>query len=222
MEALNIKYPTTIRHHWIGKKLFVLEAIRDLDEAIELICETMSPDEKRDPFAEDLCPYFGVLWESSIALADFLGSWPQLVSGKSVLELGAGLGLPSLVASHFGGKVLATDFHPGVEAYFKRNCAHSNVPCAYHRLNWREQELSQGQFDVVIGSDILYESRHPQDVAKGLLRFVKPNGKIILSDPGRSYFQKFIEAMNQTGHPEELTTVNVKGKEIFIVTFDAG
>ncbi len=222
MRTLNIKYPTTMRHRWIGGKLFVMEAIRDLDEAIDLICEQMSDEEKLDPFAEDLCPYFGILWEASEALAAYLGDHPELVKNKTVLELGAGLGLPSMVASHLGGEVLATDFHPDVEHYFRRNCVQSNVACGYRRLNWREQAEASDRYDLVLGSDILYESRHPQDVAKGLLRFVRPGGKIVLSDPGRSYLQGFLDAMNAEGHQEKITTVAVGGKEVFVVTFDLG
>jgi len=214
-----VKYPTIVKQRKIGNKLFVLETIRDLDEAIDLICESMSEEEKLDPFAEDLCPYFGILWESSEALSIYLSKNSHLVKDKTVLELGCGLGLPSLVSSHLGGKVLATDFHPDVEEYFLRNCRHSSLNVEYRRLNWRENLTSLGQFDVVLGSDVLYESKHPVEVAEGLLKFVKPGGIMVLSDPGRAYVQQFVRAMNEKGLKEEMSFVTVETKDIFIFRY---
>lgn len=220
MRTIQVKYPTVTRTRKIGNKVYVVEAIRDLDEAIDLICEAMTPDEQLDPFAEDLCPYFGILWPAAEALAEYIAENASLVKNKTVLELGCGLGLPSLVASHLGGQVLATDFHPDVEEYFLRNCRHSSVECEYQRLNWREENVSQ-KFDVVIGSDVLYESKHPREVALGLLRFVKDDGMIILSDPGRSYLQQFLTAMNDLGVTEEMYSKKVDSKDVFIFKFIA-
>lgn len=220
MKTIKVKYPTINRQRKIGDKLYVMEAIRDLDEAIDLICDAMTPEEQLDPFAEDLCPYFGILWPSAEALAMYLNDHQNLVKSKTVLELGCGLGLPSLVASHLGGDVLATDFHPDVEEYFLRNCRHSSIQCKYQRLNWREDTTDIGKFDVVIGSDVLYESKHPKEVALGLLRFVKKDGTIILSDPGRSYLQKFLSAMKDEGYDEELSSRTIDGKEIFIFKYN--
>ncbi len=219
MKPISINYPTHIQQRKLGDKLYVLETIRNLDEAIDLICEAMTPEEQLDPFAEDLCPYFGILWSSSEALSQHLILNPELVKNKRVLELGCGLGLPSLVATHLGGAVLATDFHPDVELYFKRNGRHSSIDCAYQRLNWREDGEDIGLFDIVMGSDILYESKHPQEVAAGLIKFLKPGGTILLADPGRSYLQRFIEAMKVLGYRDDMTIMSAAGKDHFMVKF---
>lgn len=212
-----MKYHTTIHQRKLGSKLFVVEAIRDLDEAIDELCESLSADEQKDPFAPDLCPYFGIFWHASEALGMYLSEHPELVRGKRILELGAGLGFPSLVAIHLGGDVLTTDFHPLAEEYFYRNCRHSQVEGKYRRLNWREEEA--GTFDVVMGSDVLYESQHPMDVARALLKFVKPGGKILLSDPGRNYLQKFLTVMRETGATEKVEMVEADGKVNFVYEF---
>lgn len=216
MRSLSIKYPTIIQQRKLGDKVFVMECIRDLDEAIDLICREMTEEEKLDPFAEDLCPYFGILWPAAEALSKFLYKHPELIHKKSVLELGCGLGYPSLVATHLNAKVLATDFHPDVEAYFKRNCRHSNLECDYLRLNWREDKSDIGKFDVVMGSDVLYESKHAREVALGLIRFLKPQGRIILSDPGRAYLQHFVNAMKVEGFKETVHTLD----SAFILVFE--
>ncbi len=216
MSDLKINYKTKIEQRRFGDKLFVLEVIRDLDEAIDHICDQMSDNQKLDPFAEDLCPYFGVLWPASVGLTQFLFKNSHLVKRKKILEIGCGAGLPSLASSYLGGDVLATDFHPDVEVFFIRNCRHSNVDCSYERMNWREESRYQGEFDLVIGSDILYESKHPDEVAKALARFIKPEGKIILSDPERPYANMFLMASSEIGLSHEKHMIDVNGKSVLI------
>ncbi len=219
MRHIKVDYKTMNQPRQLGNKLYVMEAIRSLDEAIDQVCEVLTDEEQKDPFAEDLCPYFGILWPAAEGLAIYLNDHVSLVKDKSVLELGCGLGYPSLVATHLGAKVLATDFHPDVEEYFKRNCRHSNLNCDYLRLNWREDKQDIGLFDIVMGSDVLYESKHASEVVKGLIRFLKPGGKILLSDPGRNYLQPFLEAMKSEGFSEESELITVKDKEVFVFLF---
>ncbi|MBA2405559.1 MAG: methyltransferase domain-containing protein [Bdellovibrionales bacterium] len=216
---IKVNYKTLMQQRRLGNKLYVMEAIRSLDEAIDMICEVLTDEEQKDPFAEDLCPYFGILWPAAEGLAIYFEEHPELIKNKTVLELGCGLGYPSLVATHHGANVLATDFHPDVEEYFLRNCRHSSLNCEYMRLNWREDQQDIGLFDVVMGSDVLYESKHASEVAKGLIRFLKPGGKIILSDPGRNYLQPFLEAMKKEGFSEESDLIKVQDKEVFVFVF---
>lgn len=219
MRPVHINYKTNIQQRRFDHKLFIFETIRNLDEAIDQICEAMSETQKLDPFAEDLSPYFGVLWPAAEGLAQYLYDHPELVKKKSVLELGCGLGFPAMMATHLGGKVLATDFHPDVETFFLRNCRHSVIECDYKRFNWRESEEQIGLFDVVMGSDILYESKHAKEVALGLVRFVKKGGIVLLADPGRAYLQNFVSAMNELGYKEELVPITVNDKDIFLLKF---
>lgn len=213
-------YRTHIQQRRYADKLFVLETIRDLDEAIDQLCDELGPDGEKDPFAEDLCPYFGILWPAAEGLAQYLAENPQLVKKKRVLELGCGLGLPSLVAHHLGADVLATDFHPDVEAYYHRNCRHSNFDeLLYQRFNWRQGVEDIGLFDVVMGSDVLYESKHPGEVAQGLLRFVRQGGTVLLADPGRNYLPTFVQAMEKLGLNPEVETQIAQQKEIKIYRF---
>ncbi len=219
MKPIKIDYKTNIQQRRIDKKLFIFETIRNLDEAIDQICEAMDEQQKIDPFAEDLSPYFGVLWPAAEGLAQYIHEHPELVKKKTVLELGCGLGFPAMMATHLGGEVLATDFHPDVEQFFKRNCRHSVIECDYKRFNWRDSSEEIGQYDVVMGSDVLYESKHAKEVAMGLVRFVKKGGVVLLADPGRAYLQNFVTAMNELGYEEELVPITIADKDIFLLKF---
>ena len=59
---------------------------------------------------EEYLPYWAELWPSGVALARRLAV--RSLRGARVLELGCGLGLPSLAAALAGGRVLATDWSP--------------------------------------------------------------------------------------------------------------
>jgi predicted nicotinamide N-methyase len=210
---------------------FEFTTIRDLDESIDTLCAFFGEEDQDNSLAEEYCPYFGVLWEAGIGLSQHLNRTD--VKGKRVLEIGCGLALPSFVVTRGGGEIIATDFHADVPLFLEKNQKKNNIQFAYRIMNWRNEiertKMDLGLFDLVIGSDILYESQHPMQVAQALIAFLKPGGKIILADPGRAYIQKFISSMNECGYKEHFTTETVsadltpknKQRDIFIFEFDS-
>jgi predicted nicotinamide N-methyase len=188
-----------------------MTTIRDLDESIDILCSHFGEENQDKSLAEEHCPYFGVMWEAGIGLSQFLTS--DLCKGKKILEIGCGLGLPSFVATRFGGHVIATDFHADVPVFLDINQKTNNIQFEYQVMNWRSEiertKNDLGTFDLVLGSDILYESQHSMEVAKALIAFLNPGGKIILADPGRAYIQKFISTMKELGYPEIFTTQKI-------------
>lgn len=208
---------------------FEMTSIKDLDESIDILCEFFGEEDQDDSLKEEYCPYFGVLWEAGIGLCQHLSTLD--LNGKKVIEIGCGLALPSFLISRMGGNVIATDFHADVPLFLRLNQEKNQTYFPYKVMNWRNEiertRTDLGLFDYVVGSDILYESQHPLEVAKALIALLKPQGKILLSDPGRAYIQKFITSMNECGFKEKLTTEQVraeltpknKQRDIFIFEF---
>lgn len=207
-----------VEKEFLGIKFYSLQS---LDKTIDQLCELLGEKLMDDALKEDYCPYFGVPWESGLGLAQYLDRMD--LKDRTVLEIGSGLSLPSFVLARNGANVIASDFHQDVEVFLKYNQLMNNIKFPYHRMNWRTQVNEFGKFDLVIGSDVLYESAHPEHVAFALLRYLNPGGKIILSDPGRAYVQKFVEAMNKLGKKEVLIIESVKTswtqKDVFIFEF---
>lgn len=229
-----MKIKSTFGYEYILKELkvkgFDFYTIRDLDESIDTLCAYFGEGEEDLSLAEAHCPYFGVLWEAGIGLTQHLSE--ELCVNKRIIEIGCGLALPSFIATQYGASVLATDFHADVPLFLDLNQKRNNIHFDFQKMNWREDvgkiKEEYGLFDLVIGSDILYESQHPHQIAETLLSLLKKNGKIILADPGRAYMQKFISAMNDLGYREllksqvvkaELTPKNVQ-REIYIFEFN--
>jgi len=204
----------------LGIKLY---EIRSLDKAIDDLCEKLGDQFMDDALKEDYCPYFGLVWDAGMGLATYIQNMD--LNGKKILEIGCGLALPSFIATLKGAQVIATDYHHDVERFLKINQETNNINFQYSRINWRKEEMDLGLFDLVIGSDILYESAHPDQVAKALIRNLNKSGKIILADPGRSYIQKFVTSMNQLGYKEIFIPVSIispknqKPMDIFIFEF---
>lgn len=206
---------STFGYQYLTKNMSVLNlemtTIRDLDESIDILCDHFGEKDQDQSLAEEHCPYFGVMWEAGIGLGQFLTR--EMCEGKKILEIGCGLALPSFIATRFGGNVIATDFHADVPLFLKLNQEKNKISFDYQVMNWRNEiertKNTYGQFDLVLGSDILYESQHATQVAQALISFLKPGGKIILSDPGRAYVQKFISAMKELGYPDTFTTQKV-------------
>lgn len=171
--------------------------LRSLDEAIDDLCELFLDDALK----EGLCPYFGVDWPAGKALTSYCLEKKDFWAKKKVLELGCGLALPSLAVSSLGADVSAVDFHPDVALFLDENLR-LNPKSHLHflRHNWREDLSQLGRYDVVLGSDILYESAHPEHVVRSLLSLLAPNGLLLLADPGRAYLQSFVKQFEAQGH----------------------
>lgn len=199
-----------------------IEVLKDLDHAIDQVCDEIEKEGgTADPTAEDKCPYFGQLWPAGLALSEHMARMGLWLKGKSVLEVGCGLALPSIVCAKLGADVLSTDFHPDVEKFFSKN-SKSNEPFSgklrYQRINWNEPQ-KLGAFDFVIGSDILYERSHPENVAKTLASHCHSGSHIVLADPGRSYIQKCVDQIAGLGFRYDMFVRKTSAKEVFVFVF---
>ncbi len=107
-------------------------------------------------------PYGVSLWPSAIALSHEIVTRAEIFRGRSILELGAGMGLPGIVAASIGGRVVQTDRDELVMQLCKRNGVRNEVDdIAYRLADWTAWD-DAGRYDWIIGSDVLYgESLHP-------------------------------------------------------------
>src|SRR4051812_4277739 len=95
---------------------------------------------------DEFIPYWADLWPSAILLARTIAA--RALRGARVLELGCGLGLPSLAVALAGGRALATDWAPEALTAVRRNAEHNNLTVATLVADWRAPEalLERGPF----------------------------------------------------------------------------
>lgn len=148
-------------------------------------------DEER--FEQDeYMPYWAELWRAGVALGRHV---TQLdLAGKSVLELGAGLGIPSLAAALGGAHVLATDWADDALPLLRENASRNGTVVATLAVDWREPRdlVARGPWDLVLAADVLYENRNVEPLAAILAHLGAPS---IVADPGRPYLDPFRQAV---------------------------
>lgn len=158
-------------------------SLKDLDQTIDLYFKDY--EDSRDERLFDLCPYFGVVWPSSVALTKYLEK--NFPPESTILELGCGLAIPSIYLAKKGKTVLATDFHPDVPFFLHENKNRNAVDLQLEIGHWQNFQANQ---ELLIGSDILYD----RDQVDQLIELLKRSNwkRAILVDPGRSYWDRFL------------------------------
>jgi 2-polyprenyl-3-methyl-5-hydroxy-6-metoxy-1,4-benzoquinol methylase len=125
-----------------------------------------------------------------------------------ILEVGCGIGLASLVLNKRLADITATDYHPEVENYLLVNTQLNQTKAIpFTRTGWADNESDLGLFDIIIGSDLLYESGHAESLSEFINQHAKPKCKIILIDPGRKHHARFSKNMVANGYSHSQSKV---------------
>jgi predicted nicotinamide N-methyase len=142
---------------------------------------------------EELLPYWAELWPSSLALARAIGA--RSLRGARTLELGCGLGLVSIAAAQAGGRVLATDWSEDAIAFTRDNAERNGVALDTAKVDWSAPEalVEQGPWQLVLGSDLLYERRNVDQMLDLLPKLVDRTGEVWIADPGRQTSMAFLD-----------------------------
>ena len=153
------------------------------------------PDEGSVEWAP-IAPYWEVLWRSGVALARELEGEP--LKGLRVVELGCGLGMPSVVAARAGAAVLATDVAPEALELARRNAEANGVSVEAALADWAEPDelVGRGPFDLALAADVLYERAAVAQLLS-LLPRLAPGAW--LADPGRPAAEAFTEQARGRG-----------------------
>lgn len=148
---------------------------------------------------EEFLPYWAELWASAVALAHDVSM--RSLRGKRTLELGCGLGLPSIAAALAGGRVLATDWSPDAIEATAANAERNGAVVETLRCSWAEPEplVERAPWQLVLASDVLYEARNVDQLLDLLPRLVDETGLVLLADPGRVPAERFLRAAQEQG-----------------------
>jgi predicted nicotinamide N-methyase len=146
---------------------------------------------------ESLWPLSGILWPSGILLAELVAT--KKCDGLRILEIGCGVALASLVLKRRGCDVTASDYNPFAGELLRENAKLNDLePPKFMKLSWQEAFTGE-PFDLIIGSDVLYEPGCASEVCEFLKSALKPSGNALFVDPGRAHVRKFETTLQAAG-----------------------
>jgi predicted nicotinamide N-methyase len=132
--------------------------------------------------------YWNRVWASEVALSEYLIQeyHPASLIDKTVLELGCGTGLAGLVSGKLGGVPTFSDKVPMVMDSIQEACR-LNLISNYHTwvLDWALPGEQDVQYDLVLGSEIFYDSEFLEDICQVLMKVLAQGGMGLFCDPSR-------------------------------------
>ena len=140
-------------------------------------------------------PYWAKIWPAAFVLTEFIAENPKWFSNKKVLELAAGIGLPSLFVSHFASSVICSDYNEEAILFIQENISLNkigNMSSAF--IDWNQ--MPDGlEWEVLLMSDINYNPNDFEVLLALMIRFIAMGKIILLSTPQRLAGKSFIEAL---------------------------
>lgn len=144
-------------------------------------------------------PIFGILWPSGQVLAHFMREFD--IRGKRILEVGCGIGLTSLMLNQRLANITATDYHPQAGVFLAVNAGlNEGEAIPFVRTGWGDADCGMGDFDLIVGSDLLYEAEHIELLSAFINQHASDQCQVILVDPGRGNHAKFSKRMVSLGY----------------------
>jgi predicted nicotinamide N-methyase len=142
---------------------------------------------------------FGVVWPSGQMLARLMGTYA--IDGLRILEVGCGLALASLVLQRRGAYITVSDYHPEMPMFLKNNTMLNDLSdITVIGGDWNDEGQVTERFDLIIGSDLLYERGHHDQLSTFIDRHAKAEASVIIIDPNRGHVGKFNRRMAALGY----------------------
>ena len=180
--------PDFIRDHTRpGRPELVPEVTLRLADDVVALWEALEAGEV-DPGSDP--PFWAAAWPGGQALARYVLDHPEVVAGRTVLDLGAGSGLVAVAALQAGAaRVLASDVDPYGRAAIRLNAELNGVGPVDVTGDLLDREPDDG-IGVVLAGDVCYDREMSERVLPFLGKAWLGGAAVYLGDPGRPYVPK--------------------------------
>ena len=147
----------------------------------------------RDPFANvSEFPFWIKVWESAMVLADVAATLPP-TAGPRLLELGAGMAAPGLVAAAKGFQVTLSDYEQRILDFQRVSAAANGLQVDFRFIDWTKPPRLE-PFDTILGAEILFREELLAPLLALFEKLLKPGGTIYLShDLRRKTLYSFLD-----------------------------
>ncbi|MFM2136471.1 MAG: hypothetical protein RL021_1871 [Bacteroidota bacterium] len=189
-------FPTEIETLSFSGVEFIIRHVSDSNALFDRMLEL--PDD-HPAVKDEQIPYWAEVWPSALGISEYILMRPELFSGKKVLEIGCGLGLPGIVAGKMTDRVVLSDYltAPLALAAFNWSLNHTS-PCETRLLDWRTG-ASETDADIILASDIAYERRMFHPLMAAFDKWLQSGATVIVSEPDRHFARAFFRDLHQHG-----------------------
>ena len=163
-------------------------------------------------------PFWARVWPAAKALSRYLIDNNEILSRKSVLEVGAGLGLPSLFASRYADKVICTDLFGEGLVVCRKNAEMNDIMNLTTQLfDWNMDNLPAA--DVIIASDISYDPTQFENLEKQIRSWIQSGREIVVSMPQRFQSVPFVQAIDTLIRDRSEFTIVEDDRDVHVSVF---
>ena len=181
-----LPFRTTVKNVRIRNRTFSFSCPAEPADVLDSIT---NEEYNRDQFL----PYWAEQWPSCEVLLPFLDRMPLAEKGASVCEIGSGLGIAAVMLCASGFDATAFEISPVACRYIRANMARNGCRGGVVCADWRHSPFTR-RFDLIAGSDILYEERWIEPVLRFISGSVAPDGAALIADPCRKYWGWFLRS----------------------------
>ncbi len=213
-------YTTEVIQIDIAPYTIDIERVTNIDALFD---DLIAKGAEHEDMKDERIPYWAELWPSALALSHYMVAMQLNWKEQSVLEIGCGLGLPSIVAGKLGATdVVLSDYLAEAVDFAKANWNRNILAKAEGiSVDWRSPNPALAA-DVLIAADIAYEERTFEYLAPAFKALCKPNGVILLSEPNRALAKSFLQQIENQGFviKKHQTKQSLFGAEYLINIFE--
>jgi predicted nicotinamide N-methyase len=195
------EFETTDEQIVLGPHRFLFTRVADPDAVLNEVCrqETLALRGVK-PRRQIRMPYWAAVWESALGVAQYLlaRNGPDPITNKLTLDLGCGMGLAGMAMAAMGARVTLVDIETASLLFAKLNTLQWPGRCDVRRCDWQTDDLGM-KFDLIVGSDVLYEVPQWDYVETFLRKHVAADGKVIIGEPGRPKAEVFPDWIRARG-----------------------
>jgi len=152
-------------------------------------------------------PYWAKIWPSAIALTKYLQANPSWINNKKVLEMGAGIGLPSFSIAEKVNQLTITDHNADAVASMKKNITYLGLSNAIAlELDWNHFP-DHLQANTILLSDINYAPEQFDPLFNLIQLLINKGSSILIATPHRIMGNEFIHRLQELIKHEEILQI---------------
>jgi predicted nicotinamide N-methyase len=192
-------YPTQVVEIKKGLVLHVPQA-----DLVKQVYEEMCQLNPATPF-----PYWAKIWPAAYAMTQFLQQSPHWIQGKHVLEIGAGIGLPSFCIASQVQEIMITDHAIAAVELMQKNIEWLQLKNAKAIcIDWNAFPNNLTT-EVILLSDVNYAPEQFNSLQTLIQHFITGGATILLATPTRITATPFVQALQPYIQSTQLQTVEL-------------